>query len=130
MLPGREHERRVIGHWPEQKVVLVAFEPVALRYNPGRVWSSFPVVFATAYGPNAVQRAIFTYTLMKTRGYGWKDRTGDLRASVKRIAPGVVSYGNQSAPYAVFVEAWGGAMRRAYSLALKQFGFGGEQVAA
>ena len=60
--------------------------------------------------------------LLKRPDYIWTDRTGRLRASVKRVRPGnVVLMGGPTAPYAPFVERWGRPMRRAAREAFRYY---------
>ena len=87
--------------------------------NPGRVYASPPSVWAVFYGPAGIPRAVFAYTLLKTPGFGFGDRTGRLRSSVRRVYPGnIVIMGNASAYYAPYVERWGRPMRRAFMSAV------------
>ena len=94
-----------------------------LRYNPGMVLISLPIVMCYNYGPNGVERAIMVYDTLKQPNWGWNDQTGNLRASVKRIAPTVVAMGGSDTFYAVYVEALKSPMRTAWQLALNAYGF-------
>ena len=87
--------------------------------NPGRVYASPPSVWAVFYGAAGIPRAVFAYTLLKTPGFGFTDRTGRLRSSIRRVYPGnIVIMGDASAYYALYVERWGRPMRRAFMSAV------------
>lgn len=99
------------------------------RQNPGRIVISMPYIFATFYGNAGSVRATYAYTLLKTPGFVWTDRTGKMRASVKIVNPGnVVVVGGASAFYAVYVEANPkfAPVRKAFQLATQAVSYSGE----
>ena len=118
--------RRHVGQLLLARAMMVA--DAHLFQNPGRVYTAPPMVWAVFYGPAGVPRAVFAYTLLKTRGgFGWTDRTGRLRASVRRVHPGnIVVMGNSRAFYAPYVERWGRPMRRAFQAAVAAIDHSGE----
>lgn len=89
----------------------------------GRVWTSYPFVFGTAYGDNAALRTPFSVELLRIPNWGWTDRTMALRRSVQQVTVNTFSMGNSEAFYAVYVEAWGAPVRKAYDAALEVYGY-------
>ena len=89
----------------------------------GRLWTSLPYVFATAYGMNAALRTAFAVELLQIPDWVWTDRTKALRRSVQQVTWNTLSMGNAEAFYAVYVEAWGAPVRKAYDAALEVYGY-------
>ena len=95
----------------------------ARYYNPGVVYISRPYVFATAYGPHALERTEAAYDLLSAAGWVWQDRTGALRASVQMVDFRTVSMGSSEAFYAPFVEMRLAPVETAFEVALDRIGY-------